>query len=213
MAKQKKSRNLAALQRDIAARAVVVETGPPRPSRSAILPDAEVVDCLISSDWQTPGALVRILIARQNPGGPLMAGIALVDLGCLGVKDAFARRLTTFARYQEELLGTTDMFGPMIRADIDLAAKIIHEGVGYARSIGFEPHKDLKQFEPLLAGADPEAVTDDIPLGVDGRPFYISGPHDNALRIMATLNASVGEGNYRFVAGGSPDLDDLPELG
>jgi hypothetical protein len=213
LAKQKKQRSLAALQRDIAARAALVETGPPRPPRSAITSDAEVVDCLISGDWRTPGALVRILVARQNAGGTLMAGIALVDLGCLGVKDAFARRFSTYARYQEDLRGTADMFGPMIRVDIDLAAKIINESVAYARSLGFEPHKDLKQFESLLAGADPTAVPEQIPLGVDGQPFYISGPHDNPHRIIATLNKSVGEGNYHFMLGGPTELDGLPEPG
>lgn len=212
MPKPKKTRNLAALQRDIAARAALVETGPPRPSRSAIQPDAEVVDCLLNADWQSPGALVRILVARQNTGGPIMAGFALVDLGCLGVKDAFARRFASFSRYQEGLRGTADQFGPMKRADIDLAAKIIRDAVAYGRSLGFEPHKDLKQFEPLLAGADPDAATEEIPLGVDGQPFYISGPHDNTLRIMATLNNSVGAGNYKFIAGGPLDLMDLDEL-
>ncbi len=196
-----KPRNLAALQRDIDARAANVVTESPQPSRSAIQEDSPIVDCLISSHWDTPGNLVQVLIARETAGGKLVAGVALVDLGCLGAKNGFARRYGSYSRFQVELLSPIMATDEMIRADIDLAAKIVREGIAYARSLGFEPHRDLAQFEPLLAGADPDAAPETVPLGVDGKPFYVNGPHDNVRHIINTLERTVGSGNYEYIVG------------
>jgi hypothetical protein len=198
MAKQKK-RNLAAMQRDIAARQAAVETGPARQSRSLIADDAEVIDCVINSDWQDTKELSRLLIARYDQRGKLTAGVALVDLGCLGIKDAFSRKFSLEIEYRTSLLDSVMSMGEMKRIDIDLAAKIVNEAIAYARSLGFEPHHEFKQFEPLLAGANPDAATEDIPLGADGKPFYSAGPNDNTRNILATLDRAVGPGNYEYV--------------
>src|SRR5438045_595893 len=47
-------------------------------------------------------------------------------------------------------------------------------------------------------GPRPEALLD-TPWMAEERPLYVAGPRDNVDRIMATLDASVGVGNYDFV--------------
>src|SRR5439155_9763655 len=47
-------------------------------------------ECLVPRDWQTEGEIIQILVVRRSPQGEVVAGTFLVDLGCLGVKDAFA---------------------------------------------------------------------------------------------------------------------------
>lgn len=37
--------------------------------------------------------------------------------------------------------------------------------------------------------------------GRDGKPFYVAGPHDNPDRVIRTLEQSVGEDNFHFLAG------------
>ena len=39
-----------------------------------------------------------------------------------------------------------------------------------------------------------------LSVDVDGKPFFMAGPDDDAGRIMATLASRVGEGKYDFAA-------------
>src|SRR5579884_409588 len=48
-------------------------------------------ECWISRDWQEEGALVQAVVARRSPLGQIAAAVFLVDLGLLGVKDAFVQ--------------------------------------------------------------------------------------------------------------------------
>jgi hypothetical protein len=163
-------------------------------------------ECLISRDWEEPGELVQILVARSSPEGAIGASVFLVDLGCLGVKNAFTRYFLSRGEY-EALRRSISESQRLKKADLDLAAKIIQEGINYAERLGFKPHPDYYDAAMLLEGADPAACPTPIPLGVDGKPFFVSGPHDNVPRIMAKLERAVGPGNYDFVA----ELTGLPD--
>src|SRR5262245_20314842 len=60
-------------------------------------------ECLVSADWQQEGGLVQVVVARRSSGDEVAAGVFLVDLGCLGVKDAFARLFESPAAYERDL--------------------------------------------------------------------------------------------------------------
>src|SRR5207247_7615066 len=95
-----------------------------------------------------------------------------------------------------------------------MVAKVIREGIAYARRLGFSPHADYYTAAPLLEGADPDAVTTPVPLGKDGKPFYVAGPHDNVPRILAQLAKAAGPGAFDSVVplAMPPDLaDELDE--
>ncbi len=49
---------------------------------------------------------------------------------------------------------------------------MIDHGVRYALALGFSPHKDYFPAVRLLAGVDPNASHESIPLGEDGIPMY-----------------------------------------
>ncbi len=155
-------------------------------------------ECLISRDWQREGELVQILVARQSPTGSLAAGVFLVDLGCLGVKSAFASLFRSLAEYEtlrQRLMSTQ----ALVQGDLNTAAKIIREGIAYARQLGFEPDPDYREASLLLAGADADASDARIPLGRDGKSFFVAGPHDNAKKIIAQLSRAVGPGNFEYI--------------
>lgn len=161
-------------------------------------------ECLISRGWQEPGELVQILIARSSPADGIAAAGFLVDLGCLGVKDALSHLFSTTREY-EQFRQTYSGLQPMMNTDLDLAAKVIQEGIAYADRLGFKPHRDYHDAAALLTGAHPEACSTPIPLGLDGKPFFISGPHDNVPRITAQLDRAVGPGNANFLIGLNDD--------
>ncbi len=160
-------------------------------------------ECLISRSWQEPAELVQILVARSSPEGGIAAAGFLVDLACLGVKNALSHVFPATREYEEFRRSYTGT-QPMMKADLDLAAKVIQEGIAYAGRLGFKPHRDYYDAATLLGGANPGACATPVPLGVDGKPFFISGPHDDVPRIMAQLDKAVGRGNAEFVIGLGP---------
>ena len=158
-------------------------------------------ECLVAEAWRDTGAIVQILVSRRSPQGQVAAGVFLVDLGCLGVKNAFGRVFSTQGEYTAELRNDIVSRQEMIPADLNLAAKIIREGVAYAQELGFRPNRDIRDAQLVLGDADPDACDEDIPLGRDGKPFFVSGPYDNVDRILDKLTRKLGPNGFHYMIG------------
>ena len=87
----------------------------------------------------------------------------------------------------------------MIEADINLVAKIIREAIAYAEELGFKPDPDYRDAMLVLGDADPDACDVPIPLGKDGKPFFVAGPYDNVDQIMAKLTRKLGPEGFHFL--------------
>ncbi len=186
----------------------------PKPSQGRILQSSSkwpLHECLISTGWQDTTQISQVMLTRRAPDGRYAVGLFLVDLACLGVKDGYGRiffTLSEYNRHREQVMASQ----PLEPCDLDLAAKVIHTAIEYARGLGFEPHRDAVAALPILGEADPEAHPTSIPTGgPEGKPFYVQGPYDNVRRILATLNRAVGPDGYHFLVGmeppGGPDLE------
>ncbi|MEW5989397.1 MAG: hypothetical protein AB1791_22445 [Chloroflexota bacterium] len=173
-----------------------------------------VLECLIAAEWQRPAALSQIVVARRSPLGEVAMASFLVDLGCLGVKDAMTRYFPSEAAYRQTFLTKLKSVQKMQKCSLDLAAKVIGEAIQYARDLGFEPHPDSQVALPILEGTHPEDCPDRVPLGGEnGKPLFFAGPYDDPQRIIRTLERTVGPGNFDYmVAIGGPDdfFDEVP---
>jgi len=157
-------------------------------------------ECLLTKEWREEGAIVQILVARRSPSGQIAAGTFLVDLGCLGVKSAFASLFDTRREYEQKLRAGMTAQQEMIKANLNLVAKIIREAIAYAQNLGFKPDPDYRDAMLVLGDADPDACDVPIPLGGrDGKPFFIAGPYDNVDRIMAKLTRKLGPDGFTFL--------------
>jgi len=168
-----------------------------------------LLECLISTNWRDTESLCQILIARQAPTGEVGAGVFLVDLSCLGLKNGFMSRFDSSSEYRSALRNSMFEREVLVSCDITLAAKVLDEGVRYAKQLGFAPDKDGRQALRILADTDPGECLEDISLGgADGKPFFCAGPHDNVPRIMATLERSVGKDGFHFLLPAGPPPND-----
>lgn len=165
-----------------------------------------LLECLISQEWRKDGEICQIAVARQSPAtGEVALGSFLVDLACLGVKNAMANVFSSPAEYRREYRQHLMAFQPIMECDLDLAAKVIQEGINYARSLGFNPHSDTATALKILGEVHPEKRDETIPLGKDGKPLFINGPYDDVSRIIRILERNVGQGNYDYlIATGDP---------
>lgn len=156
-------------------------------------------ECYINEDWQESG-LATFFISKKMHGGNYIFVLYLVDIYCLGLKNTLLKfNITEPEKKKLFELFISNHQSPE-RCDIVLAHDIIFGAIDYAKKLGFEPHKDFKITEYLL---NPDLISngiDEIEFGREGKPFYISGPNDNVPQIINTLNRTIGEGNYDFMA-------------
>lgn len=181
-------------------------------------PKPQLVGCWVSRGWseglsvpknhgwpdrkrrgtETSG-LAGVLVAREHPrisGNVSWCGY-LVDTYCLGVKDALGPRALGRNHLARSVDNFFDVFGGApVAAPGDLARHLVWGAVEYARGLGFEPHHDFRPAAGHLEKLDGPSA---IGFGCDGKPFYIQGPHDDADRIMRTLDRNAGLDNAHFL--------------
>ena len=161
-------------------------------------------ECLINPDWQESG-MATLLISRKQPSGNLVAGVYLVDVLCLGLKNTYFFFNQTPRYYEEELQDLIFTHQTYVPCDYVLAHNIIYGAIAYAEDLGFKPQKDFAVTQYLLAEDDESVELIELEFGRDGQPCYIVGPYDNTSLIVGKLKAAVGEGNFIVVY---PDFDD-----
>lgn len=161
---------------------------------------AELVRAHADSRDRPEGGLAAVLIARQDRGGRAAVCGFLVDVYCLGVKNALGPRVRD-ARAVNEFVAT--FFAPFpdapLQVPVAVAQHLVHGAVGYARGLGLEPCADFAPAVEYLG--EPEPPSAGIRFGRDGVPFYFSGPYDDAPAVVATLERTAGPGNYQYVIG------------
>jgi hypothetical protein len=165
--------------------------------------------CYVSAGWDDDShpELVTVVVTRRLPDERLVAGIALVDRTCLGIKDAYFDGPMD----EDELLDYMDevgeVHGGMEEHELIVAQSIVYGAIDYARKLGFEPHRD---FPEKLFGPRP-AELQKTPWAAEERPLYVMGLRDDVDAVLATLDASVGAGNYDVVDPMELDEEDEEE--
>jgi len=141
--------------------------------------------------------LVTVLVAAERGGSRVSVCGYLVDVYCLGVKNAFGphtldrRKLPEFVHQYFRSYDT-----PPLAAPVELARHLVFGAIAYARDLGFEPAPD---FGACARQLGPWEGPSAIGFGRDGKPFFMQGPYDNTASVMKALERSVGQGNFDFV--------------
>lgn len=153
-----------------------------------------------SKKGDSGNGLAQIILTYQERNRYLMCSY-LIDYWCLGVKDTIPPRRLGLGEYQALKNRCSEQFRePFVDISLEQARSIVYGAVNYARSLGFKPHRDFNGKARAHLGPEPENLVP-IEFGKDGQPFFMSGPHDNAQKILRTLETNVGAGNFDFVAG------------
>ena len=161
--------------------------------------DAPVHECLMTSKLFDVG-IGSVLLARKMPDGDIAVGLFLVDVYCLGVKDAFFT-LRSETEYNQMIEGRYD------RENLEslhptCARKLVEGSVAYASALGLNPHKDYAGARRIFGDLDPDACPRTFEYGKDGKPMFITGPDDppsKARKIVDKLARKVGKENFDFV--------------
>jgi hypothetical protein len=155
-----------------------------------------VVRSLVGSRLWDAG-IGHLTIARQESTGGIIAAVFLVDVFCLGVKDAFWRA-GTHADF-ENLIEQMEKAQKMSAITPECLVKIVKGAVEFAHSFGFPPHPGYRHASILLDGIDPSSCPNQFEYGREGRPFYIQGPNEPPELAMAIGQRAKQVGGHYFV--------------
>jgi hypothetical protein len=153
----------------------------------------------------------HVLLSREINPGQIAFAVFLVDMYCLGVKNAIWN-IRPFAEV-ESLAGKLSRGHKSVKLKPESARKLVEGAVEYARNLGFSPHDDYQRARLIFGDIDSAACTEEFVYGRDGKPYFIAGPHDDPMRcrqIVSTLNSRVGPEGHHFlmpVPAGDPLLD------
>jgi hypothetical protein len=155
-------------------------------------------ECWINASWKEKG-LAIIVIARRQPDGNILFGLFLVDILCLGLKNTFCNADFSPSRYRTDVVDRAYRNEEPVPVSRELAHQIIYGAIRYARQFGFPPHKDFDLSQYILDEADSIEPATDVEFGRKGKPFFISGPDDDAPRILKQLEATAGRGHFDYL--------------
>ncbi len=142
-----------------------------------------------------------VIVARFKADGEAEAAAFLLDMKCLGVKDAFLSRLS-FAEYQTRLVEGFRGHSGLDPISPACARKLVEDAVAYARRFGFEPYADYRMAQRVFGGINPAEAERTFTFGEEGKPMYIQGPNDSpefAERVMARLNRHCGKNGFNYI--------------
>lgn len=158
-------------------------------------------EAYIVKNWREVG-LAHLIVARWRDTGDADYGVFLVDMWCLGVKDAFGETGVPDSALREFL---DQRLPEKMREAMHpaCAKKLIEGGVAYAESLGFAPHRDFRKARRVLSGIDAALCPKEFDFGRDGRPCFVPGEDDSEERIdrvLAMLEARLGEDGFDYEA-------------
>ena len=118
-----------------------------------------------------------LVVSRFKADGRVEAGFFLLDVFCLGVKDAGFHRFSSVADYQESLLDRFFHDEDPVRMTPAAARKLAEDAVSYAGARVFAGHR-LQKGESRFRRHHKADCNEEFVFGKDGKPFYIQGPSD-----------------------------------
>jgi len=188
-------------KRQLAVQAARRSTAAPRKaSQFAHLP---VHECLIPENLFDVG-IGSLIWARRAGGGQLAVSAFVLDVFCLGVKNAMFRGLDERV-YEEEMKPSLTVAAEGVAFQSvhpTCMRKLIEGAVDYASDLGFQPQRDYRDAKGIFGDVDAIACPTRFEYGQNGKPFYIRGPKESiaqAKRIVQQLEKRCGEDNYHYL--------------
>jgi hypothetical protein len=170
-----------------------------RSDLNSFLGQAPIYETLVPKNLFEIG-IGTVVFSREMPDGSIASASFLLDVYCLGIKDAhlgFFPRSDYIAMIQR--MEENQKFE---KASPEYIHKLVEESAAYARAIGFAPHKGYAKAKRVFGAADASDYTLTFEFGKEGKPFFVAGPHDSPSRcnkIRRTLVTTCGEDGFNFL--------------
>ena len=161
--------------------------------------------CLVTENLFELG-IGYVVLGRTMSSTMVATALFLVDVHCLGVKNAFfSKRTHSELRLFIDTLSADG--NTMVDISPECAKKIIDGAVAYAKKFNFSPHADYPPAYALFGDTNTDACPIEYEFGKDGKPFFVSGPNDTPAKIrkaIRSLTETAGAGNFDYIVEAGP---------
>ena len=160
-------------------------------------------ECLVPENLFENG-LGTVIWTRRTPQNSIAVSAFIVDVFCLGVKNALFN-VSSEQHYENTVKPRlTEAHEDQVFEYIhpSCARKLIEGAISYAKNLGFAAHRDYRNAQGIFGDIDAQACPAQFTYGSDGIPFYIRGPNESisqARRIIDQLHLKCGEGNFHYL--------------
>jgi hypothetical protein len=158
-------------------------------------------ECLVAEELFDAG-MGTVVMSRSMPDGRVGVSFFLLDVFCLGVKNAYFLAMPQDEYdYRLDTIRENETLQPVLPSFV---RKLVEETEAYARNLGFSPHPDYQSAKKIFADIDATTCTDSFSFGKDGKPFFIAGPNDTPKKIekiLATLTKCCGPDGFDYMVG------------
>ncbi len=161
---------------------------------------APVADVLFARTLFEVG-IGSVWLSRQLPDGRYAFAGFVVDVFCLGVKNAMYNIMEENAYRAALVRIQASMEEALEPQEPACARKLVEGAVAYAKDLGFEPHPDYRIARLIFGDIDTAACPTEFTYGRDGKPLYTNGPNENAAmqrRIVNQLARRCGPGGFEY---------------
>lgn len=144
----------------------------------------------------------NIVFSRQLPSGMIAVAIFLIDVFCLGVKNALYDVVDPGKYWQ--MMERFAHSEPLESADPACARKLIEGVVAYAQRFSLTPHPDYKVAQKIFGNVDAASCPDSFDYGREGKPFYVAGPNDTPAKsreVVSLLEKTCGPDGFHYMVG------------
>jgi hypothetical protein len=162
--------------------------------RHVDLASSPIAHCLLTADIENVG-LGTLIVVRKLSLGRYGTAVFLLDLWCLGVKDAFFRvdEADDFNDFHKAM----EFGGPLQPIAPERARRLLRDVAAFGAANGFPPPAEFAEVERLLG--DVESGGEPFAFGDNGRPHYVVAETDlrrDTKYILARLTEKLGPGGF-----------------
>ena len=144
----------------------------------------------------------QVVVARFKSSGDAELGVFLVDLYCLGIKNAYFVKVSDLDYESRILARMAESGGGKESLSPACARKLVEGAVQYAQSLGLAPHPDYKKACRVFGGIRPEECERVFTYGKDGKPLFVQSPNDSPAfvhHVMTTLTRRLGTDGFHYI--------------
>ncbi len=180
-------------------------------AKANIFAISPIHECFVADNLFSFG-IGELVVARRSHSGDIAFSAFLLDVFCLGVKDAM---FLVMPENEYEQKFKTGMAANASRGFVKLhqasAKKLLDDLVKYSKELGFTPHPDYKNAYDIFGDIDASVSPEKYTYGKKGKPFYKNGPYESEAdieRILNTLTKSCGTDGFDILLRLGDDMDD-----
>lgn len=171
--------------------------------------------CYVNRRWHETG-LANIYCLRTVPGGGHAMAAFLVDIWCIGLKDAWGHLDITAARFNEQIIERGSDALELVRVDHEVAVRLVAGGIRFAKQNCFRLPRRYERWTAMLGVSDADSA-DLSDFGHEGGLTYIGAIEDLESRLIdCSVDEFFAREDVHFVigVGDAPLVDeDMREVG